>query len=65
LVQRSVSSFEEVLAARLEQIKMPTFRFIIVGLFVSTWRLAIVIWRIGRIEERWAARSVETQTAAP
>ncbi len=27
--------------------------FIIVGLFVATWALAIAIWKWGRIEERW------------
>jgi high-affinity nickel-transport protein len=28
--------------------------FIIVGMFVVTWALAIMIWRFGRIEQRWA-----------
>ncbi len=27
--------------------------FAIVGLFVVTWGLALVVWRYGRIEERW------------
>jgi high-affinity nickel-transport protein len=29
--------------------------YFIVGLFVLTWALAIAVWRIGRIEEKWAA----------
>jgi high-affinity nickel-transport protein len=29
--------------------------YFIAGLFVLTWALALVIWRIGRIEEKWAA----------
>ncbi len=29
--------------------------FWIVGLFVVTWALAIAVWRIGRIEERWSS----------
>jgi nickel/cobalt transporter (NiCoT) family protein len=29
--------------------------FVIVGLFVVTWAVALVIWRAGRFEERWAA----------
>src|SRR3954467_4181640 len=29
--------------------------FVIVGLFVLTWVVALVIWRYGRIEERWSA----------
>jgi hypothetical protein len=24
-------------------------------MFVATWVLALVIWRLGRIEERWGA----------
>jgi len=29
--------------------------FVIVGLFVLTWLVALAIWRYGRIEERWSA----------
>ena len=29
--------------------------YFIVGLFVLTWALAFAVWRIGRIEEKWAA----------
>jgi high-affinity nickel-transport protein len=29
--------------------------FVIVGLFVATWSLALLIWRFGRIEEKWSA----------
>ena len=29
--------------------------FAIVDLFVTTWILALLIWRFGRIEEKWAA----------
>jgi nickel/cobalt transporter (NiCoT) family protein len=28
--------------------------FVIVGLFVVTWLIAMAIWRYARIEERWA-----------
>jgi len=30
--------------------------FAIVGLFVVTWAAAVLIWRYGRIEEKWSAR---------
>ncbi|MGX6601407.1 HoxN/HupN/NixA family nickel/cobalt transporter [Micromonosporaceae bacterium Da 78-11] len=30
--------------------------FVIVGLFVLTWVVALLIWRFGRIEEKWDAR---------
>jgi nickel/cobalt transporter (NiCoT) family protein len=29
--------------------------FVIVGLFVVTWAVALLIWRVGRIEEKWGA----------
>jgi nickel/cobalt transporter (NiCoT) family protein len=28
--------------------------FVIVGMFIATWVLALLIWRFARIEERWA-----------
>ena len=28
--------------------------YIVVGLFVATWALALAVWRFGRLEERWA-----------
>ncbi len=30
--------------------------YVIVGLFVVTWALALAVWRFARIEERWTAR---------
>ncbi len=29
--------------------------YVIVGLFVGTWAVALAVWRFGRIEERWTA----------
>jgi len=28
--------------------------FVVVGLFVATWAIALAVWRFGRIERRWA-----------
>jgi len=28
--------------------------YVVVGLFVLTWALALGVWRYGRIEERWS-----------
>lgn len=36
--------------------------FIIVGMFVVTWAAALMVWRVGRIEEKWTAGM---QRAAP
>jgi nickel/cobalt transporter (NiCoT) family protein len=43
--------------------------FVIVALFVATWMISLLIWRFGRIEERWSAhlqdpRSHQTPTAS-
>jgi high-affinity nickel-transport protein len=38
--------------------------FVIVGLFIATWLAALLIWRLGRIEERWGA-SLQQATAPP
>ena len=29
--------------------------FVIVAMFITTWAIALTIWRLGRIEERWSA----------
>jgi high-affinity nickel-transport protein len=34
-----------------------TVGFVIVGLFVATWAVALAVWRFGRIEERWSAQA--------
>ncbi len=36
--------------------------FVIVGMFVLTWAGALLLWRYGHVEERWAAR---LRTAGP
>jgi nickel/cobalt transporter (NiCoT) family protein len=33
-----------------------TAGFAIVGLFIATWVIAVLIWRYGRIEEKWSSR---------
>ncbi|MDX3076962.1 HoxN/HupN/NixA family nickel/cobalt transporter [Streptomyces sp. MI02-7b] len=30
--------------------------FVIVGLFFATWLVALLVWKFGRIEEKWTAR---------
>ncbi len=39
----------------LENVSINTLGFIIVGMFVGTWTIALAVWRLGRIEERWSA----------
>src|SRR3954468_24338032 len=33
--------------------------YAIVGLFVATWVLALLVWRYGRVEEKWSQRLAE------
>ncbi len=38
-----------------ENINLNLLGFMIVGMFVATWAIALAVWRYGRIEERWSA----------
>ncbi len=38
-----------------ENININMLGFVIVGMFVVTWAIALSVWRYGRIEERWGA----------
>lgn len=43
--------------AAIAALPLESAGFVMVGLFVLTWLLAVLIWRVGRIEERWAEGS--------
>jgi high-affinity nickel-transport protein len=38
-----------------------TVGFVVVGLFVSTWAVALLVWRYGHIEEKWAPNASAAQ----
>ncbi len=38
--------------------------FVIVGLFVVVWAVALAYWRLAKVEQRWAARTVPATPAA-
>jgi high-affinity nickel-transport protein len=44
-----------------ENININTLGFIIVGMFVATWAVALGVWRFGRIEERWSAHIKQSE----
>ncbi len=44
----------------LESIDINTLGFVIVGMFIATWAIALSLWRFGRIEERWSAQLTDT-----
>ncbi len=62
--------FSEELGARgsfwrwLQNININELGFVIVGLFVATWAIALTIWHFGRIEERWTPRGADPKSAA-
>jgi high-affinity nickel-transport protein len=39
--------------------------FVIVGMFVVTWAGALLVWRIGHIEEKWSARLQPAAVRSP
>ncbi|HEX7354498.1 MAG TPA: HoxN/HupN/NixA family nickel/cobalt transporter [Mycobacteriales bacterium] len=39
----------------LQNADLNTLGFVIAGLFVVTWVIALAVWRVGRIEEKWSA----------
>jgi nickel/cobalt transporter (NiCoT) family protein len=41
--------------AYLENIDLNTIGFLIVGVFIGTWTLALGVWKYGRIEQRWGS----------
>lgn len=44
----------------LASIDLNTVGFVVVGMFVVTWAVAVLIWRYGRIEEKWAPPATES-----
>ena len=44
-----------------ENINLNLLGFVIVGMFVATWAIALAVWRFGRIEEKWSAHLAESE----
>ncbi|KNB53278.1 HoxN/HupN/NixA family nickel/cobalt transporter [Streptomyces caatingaensis] len=40
---------------RIAGLDLNVVGFVVVGLFLATWLLALVVWKAARIEERWSA----------
>jgi high-affinity nickel-transport protein len=45
----------------MQNANINTLGFVIVGLFVATWGIALAIWRFGRIEEKWSSGMRQAQ----
>jgi high-affinity nickel-transport protein len=39
----------------LGSLDLNTVGFVVVGMFVLTWAVALLVWRYGRIEEKWTS----------
>jgi high-affinity nickel-transport protein len=50
--------------AWLENVNLNVLGFVIAGLFVLTWVVAVSIWRVGHFEERWSAHPAEGEVAS-
>jgi high-affinity nickel-transport protein len=48
-----------------ENININILGFLIVGMFIATWAIALSIWHLGHIEERWSTGVDEGRTEAP
>jgi high-affinity nickel-transport protein len=35
--------------------------YVIVGLFVVVWAVALTYWKVAKVEQRWAARPADTR----
>ncbi len=46
-----------------EGIDINLLGYIIVGMFIATWVIALSVWRFGRVEERWSAHLGDTEPA--
>jgi high-affinity nickel-transport protein len=47
-----------------ENVDLNDLGFGIVAMFIVTWMIALLIWRLGRIEERWSTHLEDARTAA-
>jgi nickel/cobalt transporter (NiCoT) family protein len=45
----------------MENFNINTAGFVIVGMFVLTWAVALLIWKVGKVEEKWGARYVVSE----
>jgi len=46
-----------------EKVDINFLGFVIVGMFLATWAIALSVWRFGRIEERWSTHDSGGETA--
>ena len=53
-VALGIGSLELLSALGVARIDLGAVGYVVVALFALTWLVAVAVWRLGRIEERWA-----------
>ena len=51
--------------AWVSAIDLNTLGYVVVGTFVATWTIAVLVWRVGRIEERWSVDLAQPRAGEP
>lgn len=46
---------------RIAALNLNAIGFVIVGMFVATWLVALLVWRCGRLEQKWALPAASGQ----
>jgi high-affinity nickel-transport protein len=54
-VALGIGTIELLSVAGVAEIDLNAIGYVVGGLFAVTWLVAIAVWRLGRIEQRWAA----------
>ena len=51
--------------AALGAVELAAVGYVVVGLFVVTWVVAVALWRLGRLEQRWDHATARTTPGRP
>ncbi|MCF1592230.1 HoxN/HupN/NixA family nickel/cobalt transporter [Streptomyces muensis] len=49
---------------RVAGLDLNVIGYVVVGLFFATWAIALLVWKVGRIEEKWTAGMAQGPTPA-
>ncbi|MFE7117081.1 HoxN/HupN/NixA family nickel/cobalt transporter [Streptomyces sp. NPDC057654] len=56
-VLREKLAMDDAVTGWISGLDLDNVGFVIVGLFVVVWAMALAYWRFGKVEQRWAART--------
>ncbi|HEV2769917.1 MAG TPA: HoxN/HupN/NixA family nickel/cobalt transporter [Solirubrobacteraceae bacterium] len=55
-------SLDDGVIGAIARLELEYVGFVIVGLFVVAWAIALAVWQFGRIEQRWSARLPQAES---